>query len=325
MNIASGIREFARCSPSAIAVKDGDRALTFGAVDERSSRFASALLSSGIGIGDRVAVLSWNRLEFVELAAGAAKAGVQLVPLNPRGTAEEHDSLMRNSNVKGLVADDALADNVPEAAQALPLVLTLGRTDIGRDYAAAIDAARPVDPMADVLETEPFVIQYTSGTTGMPKGAMISHRSRALTMYACGVDFGLGPSRRTAAVAPMALGAGFAFGYAGCFLGGQVSMMHPWDPEALLDMIERDRLQTIFLVPTHANGLRQVMEGAARRWDLTSLETLYFNAAALPANLKDWVMNAFPGVGVHELCGSTEAGIVTSLRPHRTPAVRPGR
>ncbi|OLT37674.1 hypothetical protein BJF79_29185 [Actinomadura sp. CNU-125] len=135
------------------------------------------------------------------------------------------------------------------------------------------------------------------------------------TMFGCAVDYNLGPGRRTAAIAPMSHGAGFCFAYAGPFLGGTTSMMRRWDPEELLHMIERDRLQTIFLVPTHAHALRQVMEQAPRRHDLSSLETIYFNAAALPVPLKEWVIDAFPHVGVHELYGSTEAGIVTNLRP----------
>jgi acyl-CoA synthetase (AMP-forming)/AMP-acid ligase II len=158
-------------------------------------------------------------------------------------------------------------------------------------------------------------VQYTSGTTGRPKGALLTHRSRVLTMFGCAVDFGVGPGKRTAAVAPMALGAGFAFAYAGPFMGGQTSMLHRWDPEQLLDMIERDRLQTVFLVPTHAVMLREMMEQSPRKWDLSSLETFYFNAAALPVPLKEWVMETFPHVGVHEIYGSTEAGVVTNLRP----------
>ncbi len=158
-------------------------------------------------------------------------------------------------------------------------------------------------------------MEYTSGTTGQPKGALLTHRSRVLTMFGCAVDYGLGPGKRTAAVAPMALGAGFCFAYAGPFMGGQTSMLSRWDPERLLDMIERDRLQTIFLVPTHALTLRQVMEQSPRKWDLSSLETFYFNAAALPVPLKEWVVETFPHVGVHELYGSTEAGVVTDLRP----------
>jgi long-chain acyl-CoA synthetase len=315
LNIAHGIREFARSTPDAVAVRDGDRSLTFAAVDERSNRFAGALTAAGLAPGDRVALLSWNRLEFVELAAGAAKAGVQMVPLNPRGSAAEHAALVERSGARALVADDALAERVPGNAADLDLLLTLGRTDVGPDYETALAGARAVDPAVEVDEREPFVVQYTSGTTGAPKGALISHRSRVLTMYGCAVDFGVGPGSRTVAVAPMALGAGFAFGYAGCFMGGTLSMLRQWDPEALLRTIETDRIETIFLVPTHATGLRTVMEGSARRWDLSSLHTLYFNAAALPVPLKEWVVEAFPGVGVHELYGSTEAGIVTTLRP----------
>lgn len=315
MNIASGIREFARSSPGAVAVRDGDRALSFAAVDERSSRFAATLRAAGFETGQRIGILSGNRLEFVELAAGAAKAGVQLVPLNPRGAAPEHASLLERSGARGLVVDDTLAGHVPESAQDLDLVLSTGGIGLGRDYESALAEARPVDPMVPVGERDPFVVQYTSGTTGAPKGALISHRSRVLTMYGCAIDYGQGPGRRTAAVAPMALGAGFAFGYVGAFMGGQISMLRSWDPEALLRLVETDHIETVFLVPTHAVGLRQVMEGSGRRYDVSSLRTLYFNAAALPPALKEWVVDAFPGVGVHELYGSTEGGIVTSLRP----------
>jgi acyl-CoA synthetase (AMP-forming)/AMP-acid ligase II len=315
MNIASGIREFARASPATVAVKDGDRTLTFAAVDERSSRFATLLRVAGFEAGQRLGVLSRNRLEFVELAAGAAKAGVQLVPLNPRGAASEHADLLARSGARGLVADDALLDHLPESAESLDLLLTMGGTGIGRDYETVLAESRAVDPMVEVDEREPFVVQYTSGTTGAPKGALISHRSRVLTMYGCAVDYGYGPGRRTVAVAPMALGAGFAFGYVGAFMGGQISMLGQWDPEALLRMIETDRIETIFLVPTHAVGLRQVLEGGGHRYDLSSLRTLYFDAAPLPPALKEWVIDAFPGVGVHEVYGSTEAGIVTGLRP----------
>ncbi|MCA2185480.1 class I adenylate-forming enzyme family protein [Nonomuraea cavernae] len=315
MNIASGIREFAISTPGATAVVDGDRRLTFAELDDRSNRVATLLVDAGLEPGDRVAVLCGNRMEYVEIAAAAGKAGVAMVPLNPRGTAQEHASLISRSGARGLIADDAFEANVPEMAEILPLALSLGKQDWGRPYEQALAGARAVDPKVRVSETSPFCVQYTSGTTGLPKGALLTHRSRVLTMLGCAVDFGLGPGKRTAAVAPMALGAGFAFAYAGPFMGGQTSMLRRWDPEQLLSMIERDRLQTIFLVPTHAMTLRQVMEGSSRKYDLSSLETLYFNAAALPVPLKEWVVETFPHVGVHELYGSTEAGIVSNLRP----------
>ena len=316
MNIASGIREFAISTPDATAVVDGDRLLTFAELDDRSNRVANLLVDAGLAPGDRVAVLCGNRMEYIEIAAAAGKAGLAMVPLNPRGTAQEHASLISRSGARGLIADDAYAACVPATAGSLPLALSLGAQHWGRPYEQALAGAHAVDPMVRVSENSTrSASQYTSGTTGLPKGALLTHRSRVLTMFGCAVDFGVGPGKRTAAIAPMALGAGFAFAYAGPFMGGQTSMLRRWDPEELLAMIERDRLQTLFLVPTHALTLRQAMERSSRTYDLSSLETLYFNAAALPVPLKKWVVETFPHVGVHELYGSTEAGIVSNLRP----------
>ena len=138
-----------------------------------------------------------------------------------------------------------------------------------------------------------------------------------MTMFAGGLDWGLGPGRRTAAIAPMALGAGFCFAYMGPFLGGTTVMMRRWNPGDFLEMVERHRLHSVFLVPTHAHGIRSLGEDPAKQFDLSCLETIYFNAAALPVPLKQWVIGAFPGVGIHEIYGSTEASVVTSLRADR--------
>jgi long-chain acyl-CoA synthetase len=166
-----------------------------------------------------------------------------------------------------------------------------------------------------VDETEPFTICYTAGTTGKPKGVMISHRSRSLTFYATALEWGLGPGRRTLAVAPMYHGAGFAFAYAAVFTGGSVSMLRAFDPEALLRMVASFRAHTVFLVPTHLQLLRSLGEATIRSYDVSTLETIYVNAAPMPQELKVWTIATFPHVGLHELYGSTEASIVTDLRP----------
>jgi len=316
MSIAGGVREFARATPRAVAVIDGDRTLTFAALDERASRLAQWLLGTGLATGDRVAVLLGNRLEYPEVAAGIAKAGLVMVPLNPRLTPSEARFVLEHSGARALVLDDALAGVVGDLVveMALP-TLGIGGTQLGPAYETALEASSPTDPRVVVGEQDPFCIAYTSGTTGRPKGVVISHRSRALTFYMSALEWGLGTGRVSAAIAPMYHGAGFAFGFAPVFTGGTVTMLRAWDPEEMLALVERDRVQSAFLVPTHAQMIRALGNDAVDRRDLSSLDTLYFNAAALPWALKEWVMEQFPACGVHELYGSTEGGIVTNLRP----------
>lgn len=316
LSIAAGIREFAQATPDRTAVIDGDRTITFAALDERASRLGNHLLSHGFSTGDRVAVLLGNRLEYPEVAAGLAKAGLVMVPLNPRLTPAEARYILEHSRARLVVLDDALAGVVEPSVADLGLgALSLDGTTLGTGYEEALAAASPVDPMVVVDEQDPFCITYTSGTTGKPKGVLISHRSRVLTFYMSALEYGLGSGRVSAAVAPMYHGAGFAFGYAPVFTGGTVTMLRKWDPAGFLDLVARDRVQSAFLVPTMAQGIRSLGPEALSSRDLSSLDTLYFNAAALPSALKEWVMDSFPAVGVHELYGSTESGVITNLRP----------
>ena len=317
LNIANGIREFAIASPAATAVVDGARSLTYAALDERARRLGNVLLQAGLKPGERVAVLLGNRLEYPEIAAGIARVGMQMVPVNPRLTAPEVSYIIGHAETRATILDDALsgiaAPALKEHQQAL--VVAIDGTELGADYEAAIEAAPASDAGISVAETDPFCVAYTSGTTGKPKGVMISHRSRSLTFYGTALEWGLGPGRRTIAVAPMYHGAGFAFGFGALHVGGELHMLRAFDPELLLKMIQDSRSQSVFLVPTHAQMMRALGDDVVGRYDVSALETLYFNAAAMPHPLKEWVVERFPGIGLHELYGSTEAGIVTNCRP----------
>src|SRR4051794_36131191 len=105
LSMVSGIREFAIASPSATAVIDGERRLTYRELHDRSSRLAQHLLASGLGRGERVAVLLGNRLEFPEIAAGIGKAGLVMVPLNPRLTPLEAAYILEHSSARAIVLD----------------------------------------------------------------------------------------------------------------------------------------------------------------------------------------------------------------------------
>ncbi|WP_084000225.1 class I adenylate-forming enzyme family protein [Actinomadura kijaniata] len=325
LTMAGGVREFAAATPDAVAVVDGDRRLTYRGLHDRSSRLANALLERGLRPGDRVAVLLGNRMEYPEVIAGLTKAGLTLVPVGTRSSPAEAAHVLDHSGSRAVVLDGALSGVVADAA-AGRVVLSLGRTDLGPSYDAALASAPSRDPRVPVDELAPFAVYYTAGTTGTPKGVLSSHRARALLCYLSALEWGLGVGRTSVAVAPMHHGAGMVFGYAPVLTGGTVTMLRSWNPERLLRLVERDRAHAAFLVPTHAHALRALGEAALRDHDLSSLDTLYFNAAALPSALKTWVMEAFPRAGVHELYGSTEAGIVANCRPadaHRVGSVGP--
>ena len=283
LHIAGGIREFGRAIPGRVAVVDGDRAVTFGALDERSSRLASATLARGIRPGERIAILSNNRHEYFEIAAAMAKAGVPTVPLNTRNNVSDNSYVLAHSAARGIFVADELAPNVDGLLDDLPLVLSFDGT-VGERYETFLEGGRAVDPEVPTDEMDPFCVTYTSGTTGRPKGVVLTHRGRALTMFGVGLDFGLGPEpqhdRGGADVPRRRLRVrlrGAVFWAAPC------TMLRAWDPEALLALMEsQPRAHGVPRADAraaHPPGLRGARRSATtcRRCD-----TLYFNAAALP-------------------------------------------
>ena len=122
LNIANGVREFARATPDAVAVIDGDRRLTYRQLHERAARLAQSLTGRGLTAGARVAVCLGNRLEHPEIACGIAMAGMTMVPLNPRYTAAEATFILEHSESAAVIADAALAAVVAPAVAAGALI-----------------------------------------------------------------------------------------------------------------------------------------------------------------------------------------------------------
>lgn len=180
-------------------------------------------------------------------------------------------------------------------------------------------AASPEGGIEPALEeTDGFALVYTSGTTGQPKGPLLSHRSRAMTFYGMAMEYGcFGPEDRQLSMAPMAHGAGFVFTMAPLFFGGYVEVLPKFDPEHVLHSLSRGAFTGTFMVPTHYQAIfaleKPVLE--RHRGGAPALRTMISNASALPQALKEKIVAYFGEGRLHEAYGFTEGGVVTNLRP----------
>jgi long-chain acyl-CoA synthetase len=253
-----------------------------------------------------------NCLEFLEIVGGLAAVGVAPAMVNPRLTGPELAYIANDASARVLFVHSTLE----ELARAADLPSVERIVVIGGDYEGLLARASPRSPAVRAEEWDTFCISYTAGTTGHPKGAMLSHRSRVLTFFAMCAEYGCySPDDRALAVAPLYHGGGYAFAMAPIFFGGSCEILPRFDPEEVLRIVERLGITNQFMVPTHFNAIFGLGEEAYRRHDVSSLRTIISNAAPLPQATKERIVD-WVGEGVlHETYGSTEGGIVTNLRP----------
>lgn len=301
-----------RCAarrPDRIAIRHGDAALSYRELVRRMDKVAHlAREHYRLAPGDRVLLIAPNHLNYLEIVAGLAEAGVIVATLNPALAPAE----------LAAIAEDC----EPRLAIAAPEIDTGGLPTLrlGEDYDSLLARAadRPIPSSAQ--EGDAFALAYTSGTTGAAKGVLLSHRSRTLTFMSMAAEYGcFGPEDHFLAIAPMCHGAGFAFAAAPLAFGGTVTLFDGGDPEQLIGRLGRGDVTGIFVVPTHVARMAALSPQPVRH----GLKTIISNAAALPQASKAFVIDRFgPGL-LHETYGSTEAGIVTNIRPDELLA-RPG-
>jgi len=287
---------------------------TYAELAERVRRVCGGALALGMKPGDRVAVFAPNCIEYPEVVCGLADAGGIVATVNARSTPRELEDLLNDCGARLLVVHASLA-SIASAAR----VPTLERTLVlGEEYEAWLAASTQALPLESIAETDPFTLVYSSGTTGKPKGIVISHRSRTLTFHGMAMEYGCyGPDDLQLGLAPMAHGAGFAFIMASMYFGGTVEVLPKFEPQRVVEKLAREPFTGVFMVPTHFQAIfgleRAVLE--ASRGQARALRTIMSNAAALPQAVKEKIV-AYWGEGLlHETYGSTEAGIVTNLRP----------
>lgn len=320
LRLADGMRAIALREPGRKAMRCGERELSYGELRERAARVSAAAVAAGIKIGDRVALLAPNCIEYPEIMCGLSDIGAIIATLNPRSAPREVAAACADCAPALLIFHESLKGVAELAMTSAEFPSDLMSLQTGAAYEDWITAHAPlaVDALPDIAETDPFTLVYSSGTTGQPKGIVISHRSRTLTFHAMAMEYGCyGPDDRFLALAPMSHGAGFAFAMCTLYFGGFVEIAAKFDPVAVLDRLTNGAFTGVFMVPTHFQAiLGQPAQLLDRyRGSAPSLRTIISNAAALPQSLKERIVEYFGEGLLHETYGSTEAGIVTNIRP----------
>ena len=311
ITMAGGIRCSVARAPGKTALICGERSLSYAQLVDRIDRVATLAAGLGLQRGDRAAIVAANCLEYIEIVDGLAEAGVAVATLNPRHTAAELGYILQDCGARvAFVSADAEAMVRAADCPALERIIV-----IGPDYDALLQQARPSAP-SPVPEWQAFSIPYTSGTTGKPRGVVLPHRSRVLTGFCMAAEYGCyGPDDTFLAATPLFHGAGFSFAHASVFFGGTCEILQGFDPEHMLRRLHLGGVTGTFMVPTMFHAMFALEPTLLAQLRGHSLRALMSNAAPLAQRTKEVIVDYFGDGLLYELYGSTEAGIVCSLRP----------
>ncbi|TDC97611.1 long-chain-fatty-acid--CoA ligase [Actinomadura sp. 7K507] len=312
MTMSDLVARHARTSPDAEALIDARSRRTYRELDERVNRLATALTARGVSPGDRVAVLGLNGTEVVESWLATLRSGAIAVPVNFRLVAGEIAYVLRDSGAKTVIAGEAFTGAVREACGAAPSVTSV--ITIGGDYESVLAAAPPRPVEHAVPDTAPAFIMYTSGTTGAPKGAVLTHRNLLLHAFSSIVTQGeADPYRVWMSAAPLFHIAGLS-GLLPVLITGGKSIIPPsggFDPAATVRTLAEEGVTSCFMVPAQWRAVCAVP--GLGGFDLSRLRRLSWGAAPASTTLLQTMIDTFPGADVCSAFGQTECSPVTTL------------
>jgi acyl-CoA synthetase (AMP-forming)/AMP-acid ligase II len=316
----------ARKFPDKEALIFGDTRLTYRQLNARINRLAHALMDLGIKRGSKVAILSFNNNQFMEAYFALGKIGGVAVPLNFRLHPEELAYNINNSDSEALIVGEAFVETARGIQKDIPQV---------RNYISISD--QPVDgmlhfeswtakypeeePLVLVEEDDPAFIMYTAGTTGKPKGAVITHKNE-MVLWMLGASFVLSEpglsdvwNFRGFGAPPIFHLASFGFCQFMFFVGATVVLpVEVFNPTYIMETIEKERITSLVLVPAMTNFLLMLPD--LDKYDTSSLQVWGSSGAILPVETRRQLKEVFPNIKIFDLFGMTEmSALVSGLLP----------
>ncbi|MEW6442550.1 MAG: class I adenylate-forming enzyme family protein [bacterium] len=320
-NILEYVQEAVRRSPERCAVVSGDGAvrLTFGEVDRRANRLASALAELGVKQGDRVAIFQSNRWQYVEQYLAILKLGAVCVPMNFRLKSPEALFILNESGAETLLFEQRYQSIFePTLAYQLAVknrICTVGEApEWAMDYERLLAGSADSDPPpVDLGPDSILAICYTSGTTGLPKGSVTTHRNGMVNFEdsfgkkLIGVD-AVHPELGyvvTALNVPAYHIAGIFLLYAGMCIGATTVIPEAFLPQQFMEIVQREKVTLTYLVPVMFFFI--LMDPGFRRYDLSSLRVVAYGAMPMDPELLQKILTEFPpGVRYMDAFGCTE-------------------
>jgi acyl-CoA synthetase (AMP-forming)/AMP-acid ligase II len=314
------VGRWAARAPDREALAFGDRRWTWAQVDDRVRRAAGALRAAGVGPGHRFAVLDKNHPACVELSLAASAIGAVNAVVNFRLSPEELVYVLNDCEAMLVVVGaeftallDGLRDRLPNVQR---VVVLGGDAD---EYEALLAAAEPTGTPFDSTPDDCCVQLYTSGTTGYPKGAMLTQRSMTAHTVAVGPAYGMDEGTVNIVAMPLFHVGGTSWALGSMYAGGRTVIVREMVPSAMLDLVESEAATHAFFVPAVVQML--IADPDRARAALGSLQVLGYGGSPMPAPLMERTLDTVP-TPLYSVYGMTEmSGVFCVLGPdeHRNP------
>ncbi|MGW5106057.1 AMP-binding protein [Nocardia sp. NPDC004123] len=279
------------------AVHIGDTELTYVQLRDQISRFAQAYAALGLGVGSSVAILSANRPEVLFTQGANQVTGVRFAALHPMGSLEDHVYVLEDAGIETLIYDpQTYEERAAQLAQRVPGLRTLlafGETGVGTDLLAAAEAFTPAALRApEVSPTDTVSLAYTGGTTGKSKGVMLSYQGSATLLRIQRTEWEWPADTRFLVCTPLSH-AGGAFWNPTSMQGGSIVVLQGFQPEKVLEAIQKYKITSTMLVPTMLYALLDYPK--LDEYDLSSLQTVFYGASAIsPTRLAEAIRKLGP-------------------------------
>ncbi len=311
------VRTHAAGQSEAVALVHEGRPTTYGELNRAANKVAQGLIAERIRPQARVAHLDKSSDLFFELLFGVAKAGAVMVSVNWRLAPPEVLHIVNDAGAEVLfVGEDffPVIDKIRDELRTVRKIIALSRTHPGwESFANWRDRHGDVDPRLPAKPSDTAVQFYTSGTTGLPKGAELTNANFAYMFRVWTESWHLEPGKRSIVCLPMFHIGGAGWGMAGLYAGARNYVVREFVPSQILDIVQNERIEVVLLVPAMILFLVQAPQ--VRETDLSSLRLIVYGAAPIPAELLKQARAIFK-CGFQQVYGLTETtGAITLLPP----------